>query len=93
MPDGERAGQIKARVQDKPPNPFNADSEKERKRREKEKKDALEKPVWNPSIERADAEVLDTTTADSVAKMVAKTSRRKLQVRQPCFMSVAITAQ
>ena len=88
VPDVERTGQIKAREKAKLTNPFNADSEKERKKREKEKKDELEKPVWNPSIERADADV-----PDSVANMVAKTSRRKLQVSPPYFKSVAITAQ
>jgi hypothetical protein len=69
-------------------NPFNADKVKEKQKRWKEKKEELVKPVWNPSIERVDADV-----QDSVAKMVAKASRRKLQVNPPCFMSVAITAQ
>jgi hypothetical protein len=75
VPDDERTCQIKAREKAKLTNPFNADSEKERKKREKEKKVGLEKPVWKPSIERVDADV-----QDSVASMVAKTSRRKLQV-------------
>ncbi len=88
VPDEERTGQIKARARLKLTNPFNADSEKERKMREKEKKVELEKPVWRPSIERVDADV-----QDSVAGMVAKTSRRKLQVKQPCFMSVSIPAK
>ena len=88
VPDEERTGQIKARERPKLTNPFNADSEKERKMREKEKKVELEKPVWRPSIERVDADV-----QDSVAGMVAKTSRRKLQVSQPCFMSVSIPAK
>ncbi len=88
VPDDERTGQIKARERPKLTNPFNADSEKERKMREKEKKVELEKPVWRPSIERVDEDV-----QDSVAGMVAKTSRRKLQVSQPCFMSVSIPAK
>ena len=75
VPDEERAGQIKAREKAKLANPFTAGTEKERKRREKAKKDELEKPVWNPSIERADGEV-----PDSVAQIVAKPTRRKLQV-------------
>ena len=41
VPDEERAGQIKAREKAKLANPFTAGSEKERKRREKEKKDEL----------------------------------------------------
>ena len=56
--------------------------------REKEKKVELEKPVWRPSIERVDADV-----QDSVASMVAKTTRRKLHVSQPCFVSVSTPAK
>ncbi len=82
VPDDERIGQIKAREKPKHSNPFNADSEKERKMREKAKKKDLEEPVWEPSIERVDAEV-----PDSVAGMTAKTPRRKLQVSQPCLMT------
>ena len=82
VPDEERIGQIKAREKPKQANPFNADSEKERKMREKAKKKDLEEPVWEPSIERVDAEV-----PDSVAGMTAKTPRRKLQVSQPCLMT------
>ena len=63
-------------------------SERERKIREKAKKKELEKPVWNPCIERVDADV-----QDSVASMLAKTTRRKLQVSQPCFMSVSTLAK
>ena len=37
VPDDERAGQIKAREKAKLTNPFNADSEKEREKREREK--------------------------------------------------------
>ncbi len=88
VPNEERIGQIKAREKPKLSNPFNADREKERKRREKEKKVELEKPVWKPSIERVDADV-----QDSVASMVAKTTRRKLHVIQPCFMSVSTLAK
>jgi hypothetical protein len=88
VPDNELTGQINVRERPKLTNPFNADSEKERKMRKKEKKVELEKPVWRPSIERVDADV-----QDSVAGMVAKTSRRKLQVSQPCFMSVSIPAK
>jgi len=88
VPDEERIGQIKPRERPKLPNPFNADSEKERTMREKEKKVEQEKPVWRPSIERVDADV-----PDSVAGMAAKTPRRKLQVSQPCFMSVFIPAE
>ncbi len=88
VPDEERIGQIKARERPELANPFNADSEKERKMREKAKKKDLEEPVWKPSIERVDAEV-----QDSVAGMAAKTSRRKLLVSQPCFMSVSIPAE
>ncbi len=88
MPDEERIGQIKAREKPKHANPFNADSEKERKMREKAKKKDVEEPVWQPSIERVNAEV-----QDSVASMAAKTSRRKLLVSQPCFMSVSIPAE
>ena len=88
VPDDERTGQIKARDKSKLTNPFNAASEKERRKREKEKKVEVEKTVWEPSIERVDAEV-----PDSVASMVAKTPQRKLQVSQPCFMSVAISAK
>ncbi len=87
VPDDERTGQIKARERPKLPNPFNADDEKERKMREKEKKLELEKPVWRPSIERVDGDV-----PDSVAGMVAKT-RRKLLVSQPFFMTVSIPAE
>ena len=76
VPDEERIGQIKARDKPKLSNPFNADSEKEKKMREKAKKKELEEPVWKPSIERVDAEV-----QDSVAGMAAaKTTRRKLHV-------------
>ncbi len=50
MPDEERTGQIKARERPKLPNPFNADGEKERKMRDKEKKLELEKPLWRTSI-------------------------------------------
>ena len=78
VPDEERIGQIKAREKPKLANPFNADSEKEKKK-------ALEEPVWKPSIERVDAEV-----QDSVAGMAAKT-RRKLQVS--LAMSVSIAAE
>jgi hypothetical protein len=85
VPDEERSGQIKARERPKVTNPFNADSEKEKKKREKEKKVEQDKPVWRPCIERVDAVV-----PDSVASMVAKTPRRKLQVSLPCFMSVSI---
>ncbi len=88
VPDEERTGQIKARDRPKLTNPFNADSEKERKMREKEKKVELEKPVWRPSIERVDADV-----PDSVAGMAVKTPRRKLQVSRPYFMSVSIPAE
>ncbi len=92
VPDEKRTGQIKARERPKLTNPFNAvhyaDSEKERKMREKEKKVELEKPVWRPSIERVDSDV-----QDSVAGMVAKTSQCKLQVSQPCFVSVSIPAK
>ena len=75
VPDEERTGQIKARERPKLLNPFNADGEKERKMREKEKKLELEKPLWRPSIERVDGD-----EPESVAGMAAKTSRRKLQV-------------
>ena len=88
VPDEERIGQIKARERPKLTNPFNADSEKERKMREKAKKKDLEEPVWEPSIERVDTEV-----QDSVAGMVAKMPRRKLQVSQPCFVSVSTPAK
>ena len=89
VPDEEGIGQIKAREKPKHANPFNADSERERKMREKAKKKELEEPVWEPSIERVDVEV-----QNSVAGMAAaKTSRRKLQVSQPCFMSVSIAAE
>ena len=88
VPDEERAGQIKAREKAKLANPFTAGSEKERKRREKEKKVEPEKPVWKPSIERVDADV-----QDSVASMVAKTTRRKSHVSQPCFISVSTLAK
>ena len=84
VPDEERIGQIKAREKPKLSNPFNADSERERRLREKAKRKEHEKPVWDPCIERVDAEV-----EDSVASMVAKTTRRKLHVSQPCFMSVS----
>ena len=75
VPDEERIGQIKAREKHKPSNPFNADSERERRLREKAKKKEFEKPVWDPCIERVDALV-----EDSVASMLATTTRRKLQV-------------
>ncbi len=88
VPDEERIGQIKSREKPKLSNPFNADSEKERKMREKAKKKDLEEPVWEPSIERVDTEV-----QDSVAGMVAKTTRRKLQVSQPCFEGVSPPAK
>ena len=88
VPHDERIGQIKARERAKLTNPFNADSEKERKKREKEKKVELEKPVWKPYIERVDADV-----QDSVASMVAKTTRRKSHVSQPCFISVSTLAK
>ena len=88
VPDEERIGQIKAREKPKLSNQFNADSEKERKRREKEKKVELEKPVWKPCIERVEAEL-----QDSVASMVAKTTRRKSHVSQSCFMSVSTLAK
>ena len=82
VPDEERSGQIKARERPKHANPFNADSERERKMREKAKKKELDGPVWEPSIERVDVEV-----PDSVAGMTAKMPRRKLQVSQPCLMT------
>ncbi len=82
VPGEERIGQIKAREKPKLANPFNADSERERKMREKAKKKELEEPVWEPSIERVDVEV-----PDSVAGMTAKMPRRKLQVSQPCLMT------
>ena len=91
VPDEERSGQIKAREKPKQANPFNADSEKERKMREKAKKKELDEPVWEPSIERVDVEVQNSVAG--MAAAAAKTSRRKLQVSQPCFMSVARTAQ
>ena len=78
VPDDERAGRVKARVQEKQTNPFNA--ERERKRREKEEKEETEKPVWNPVIERAD-KVVDNSFADIQAK--AKPARRKLIVSPP----------
>jgi hypothetical protein len=88
VPDDERIGQIKAREKPKLSNPFNADSERERRLSEKAKRKELEKPVWDPCIERVDADV-----QDSVASMVAKTTRRKLHVSQPCFMSVSTLAK
>ena len=88
VPDEERIGQITARERPKLTNPFNAVSEKERKMREKEKRLELEKPLWRPSIERVDGDV-----PESVAGMAAKTTRRKLQVSQPCFMSVSIPGE
>ncbi len=75
VPDEERIGQIKAREKSKLPNPFNVDSVRERKMKEKAKRRELEKPVWDPCIERVDAVV-----EDSVASMLATTTRRKLQV-------------
>jgi hypothetical protein len=52
--------------------------------REKEKKLELEKPLWK----RIDGDV-----PESFAGMAAKTPRGKLQVSQPCFMSVSIPAE
>ena len=78
VPDDERAGRVKARVQEKLTNPFNA--ERERKRREKEEKEETEKPVWDPVIERAD-KVVENSFADIQAK--AKPARRKLLVSPP----------
>jgi len=88
VPDEERIGQIKAREKPKHANPFNADSERERRLREKAKKKEFEKPVWDPCIERVDALV-----EDSVASMLETTTRRKLHVSQPCFMSVSTLAK
>ena len=80
VPDDERTGRVKARVQDKLTNPFNAD--KERKKREKEEKnesDKPDKPVWAPIIEREEG-VLE----DSFAGMAKKTTtRRRLLVSPP----------
>ena len=78
VPDDERSGRVKARVQEKLTNPFNA--ERERKRREKEEKEETEKPVWDPVIERAD-KVVENSFADIQAK--AKPARRKLLVSPP----------
>ena len=81
VPDDDRAGRVKARVQQKLTNPFNAD--KERKKREKEEKketDKPDKPVWDPIIEREE-DVLE----DSFAGMAAKkmNPRRRLLVSPP----------
>jgi chorismate mutase len=88
VPDDERIGQIKAREKPKLSNPFNADSERERRQSEKAKRKELEKPVWDPCIERVDAVV-----EDSVASMLATTTRRKLHVSQSCFKSVSTLAK
>ena len=82
VPDDERAGHIKARVQDQLPNPFNAD--KEGKKREKEEKEETDKLVWGPVIERGYEDV-----EDSFAGMAAKekTPRRKLLVSPPPLVS------
>ena len=82
VPDDERAGRVKARVQDKLTNPFNAD--KERKKREKAEKVETDKAIWDPVIERAD-EVVEDSFAGMAAK--EKPPRRKLLVSPPPLVS------
>ena len=82
VPDDEKAGRVKARVQDKLTNPFNAD--KERKKREKEEKVETEKAMWDPVIERGDEVVEDSFASMAVKE---KTPRRKLLVSPPPLVS------
>lgn len=90
VPDDERAGQVKGRVQEKLTNPFNADKAKkkreteEKKKRETEEKEEAAKPLWAPVIERGDAE-LEDSVAGLAAK--AKTPRRRLEVSAPCLVA------